>query len=78
MDVEVPPVADAVPPVAVTTTVMLFPDPATVSNRVDCRFKSRNGPQQLKAETIISPKKKIIICFAEVMLKVLYIVLEPH
>ena len=35
VDVEVPPVAEAVPPVAVTTTVMLFPDPAIVSNMVD-------------------------------------------
>ena len=35
MAVAVPPVADAEPPVAETTTVMLLPDPAMVSNRVD-------------------------------------------
>ena len=39
VDVEVPPVAEAVPPVAVTTTVMLFPDPAIVSNMVDWRLR---------------------------------------
>ena len=55
VDVEVPPVAEAVPPVAETITVMLFPAPASVSNRVDCRLQSRNGPQrsqQLKDKSI--------------------------
>ena len=45
VDVDVPPVAEAVPPVALTITVMLFPDPASVSNRVDCRLQSQNGPK---------------------------------
>ena len=35
VDVEAPPVADAEPPVAETTTVMLLPDPAIVSSIVD-------------------------------------------